>query len=132
MEKICICAMANAVSYSKCALLFHNIPTIHSSLHHKSYIGVQVSKAKFLHKHKLRSHAPSWLENFKFGTVEVLKLQPTNNDASSHAVKLQALRVDHAVVVKLILDVDLYMLGAPRLACVENAISSLGRQNLVS
>ena len=30
----------------------------------------------------------SLLGNFKFGTVEVSKLRPTNNDAGSHAVKL--------------------------------------------
>ena len=30
------------------------------------------------------------LGNFKFGTVEVSELRPTNNDAGSHAVKLQA------------------------------------------
>ena len=38
--------------------------------------------------HKLRSQALSLLGNFKFGTVKVLKLRPTNNDAGSHAVKL--------------------------------------------
>ena len=36
-------------------------------------------------------HKPTLLPStFKFGTVEVSKLRPTNNDTSSHAVKLQA------------------------------------------
>ena len=54
-------------------------------------------------------------ENFKFGTVKVSKLRPTNNDAGSHAVKL---RVDHAVVV----NTGSRPWRAPRLARMENAI----------